>query len=99
MHRDLLGASLPHSVAGWAFALVAILAPMTTVSVAIERFVELFGGLDVRFRPLAGLAVPLGWLIWSFALLWWKFETATVLSVLLGLLAIVIAMRFLTRQR
>jgi hypothetical protein len=99
MHRELLGASLPGSAAGWGFAFFAVLGSVAVALTAIEQFFQLFADRDPRFRPLSGLALPVGWVVWSAALLCWKIDTATVLSALLGLFAIVAAMAILARIR
>ena len=98
MHSELLGASLPQTAAGWCFAFFAIIAALSVLLAAVEQFSRLFGGQGLGIKPLAGLALPCGGMVWSVALLYWKITPATVLCVLLGTLAITIAMVTLLRR-
>jgi hypothetical protein len=99
MHHDLFGASLPHSAAGWCFTFFAILGAIALFLLALEQFTDLFGGTKTFFRPLGGLALPITWIIWSAALIYWHLETTTVLSCLGGLFVIAVAMRLMARSR
>jgi hypothetical protein len=99
MHKELLGASLPNSTAGWCFVFLVVLVTLAGALTAIEQFFKLFAGRNPGFRPLGGLALPLGWVVWSVALLYWKAGTATGLSVLLGLLVIITALTILIRNQ
>lgn len=90
MHRDLLGASLPHSTAGWCFAFFAILGGLSVFLLAVEKFVELFNGKRLPIDPLGGLALPAGWIVWSAAMIYWKLNLTTALTALIGLLAMVV---------
>lgn len=97
MHRELLGASLPHSTAGWCFAFIAILGGLSVFLLAVEKFVELFSGKRLPIDPLGGLALPAGWIIWGAAMIYWKLDLTTALTVLVGL-AVIVAIRVIAAR-
>ncbi len=96
---EILGAQLPSTVAGWILLLIGILTALLTTVLAIEKFVELFGGDTGNLRRYGGgLALPAAWGCWSVFLLVADRSPAAVLSVLLGTLIITSAGQMLVRK-
>jgi hypothetical protein len=65
---------------------------------AVEEFLKLTERHERVFRPLGGLAVPIGWVAWGSALVWTYRSPASVLLFLLGLMAILIALQTLVQR-
>ncbi len=99
MHHELLGTPLPDTPLFWLAFLVSIAAALGTVVAAVERFLEMFS-LDAGLvRRYGGLTLPVAWAVWSALLLYWRFETGTVLVVLLGSLVLAAVVSTLLRRR
>lgn len=98
MHSELLGTPLPDTPILWLALFASILAALGAVLAAVEKFLEMFNISATVFRRYGGLLLPFTWAVWSILLLYWRFETATVLVVLLGTLAITVVATTLYRR-
>lgn len=98
MHPELLGTPLPDTPILWLALLVSIATALVAMLSVVERFLELFYVHTAILRRYGGLALPVSWAIWSILLLYWRFETLTVLVVLLGTLCIAIVTTALFRR-
>lgn len=88
LHSELLGTPLPDTPILWLVLLVSILTALGTLLAAVEKFLEMLKiGMTV-LRRYGGLLLPVSWAVWCMLLLYWRFETPTVLVVLLGTLSI-----------
>ncbi len=68
--------------------LASIIAALSTTLSAVDKSLEMLGVDTTVLRRYGGLLFPFSWAVWSILLLYWRFETATVLVVLLGTTAI-----------
>lgn len=98
MHSELLGNALPHSTLSWLGALIVVLGAYVTGLTAIDKGLELLGITRRPLKPLAGLAIPFGWTTWAFGLIYWNFDVATGMIVLLGTTTILITSVTLVRN-
>lgn len=88
MHSELLGTPLPDTPIYWLALLISITGGLVTMLHAVDEFLKVLKVNLTVLRPYGGLALPVSWVTWSFLLLYWRFETGTVLIVLLGTLVI-----------
>lgn len=98
MHTELFGTPLPHTVLGWAGTLAVVVGALQAVLAAAEKFLERAGLSFPKREPLGGLVLPVGWLAWSAALLYYKFDAITVLVVLVGSLSLLVVAAHLGRR-
>ena len=91
MNSELFGTPLPDTPILWLALLVSILGALATLLFWAERFFDVFQADTKILRRYGGLLAPMAWATWSILLLYWRFETSTVLIVLLGTLLITIA--------
>ena len=84
MHSELLGTPLPDNPILWLVLFVSIITSLGALLLAVEKFCEMFDADTTVLRRYGGLLLPVSWAGWSFLLLYWRFETITVLVVLLG---------------
>ena len=88
LHSELLGTPLPHTPILWLVLLVSIVTALGTLLAAVEKSLELLKVDTTVLRRYGGLQLPVSWAAWCVLLLYWRFETITVLVVLLGTLII-----------
>jgi hypothetical protein len=98
LHSELFGTPLPDNAIYWLGLLLSILTGLTAVLFAAEKFLEMFEADTALLRRYGGLLLPVSWAAWSVLLLYWRFETETVLVVLLGTLSISAAALTLYRR-
>jgi hypothetical protein len=88
LHSEFLGTPLPDNAIYWAGLLISMIGGLATLLFAVEKFLEMFKAGTAVFPRYGGMLLPVAWAAWSFLLLYWKWETETVLVVLLGTTAI-----------
>lgn len=98
MHSELLGTPLPDTPILWLALFVSILTALGAVLSAVEKFLDMFEVETTVLRRYGGLLIPVSWALWSILLLYWRFETLTVLIVLLGTFLITVVATTLYRR-
>jgi hypothetical protein len=98
LNSELFGTPLPDTPILWLALFLSILGALATVLFWAERFLEVFTPGTKILRRYGGLLLPVGWATWSVLLLYWRFETATVLVVLLGTFFITTVAAMLVRR-
>jgi hypothetical protein len=65
----ILGSNAPGSFLAWVAALFLIWGSLTGLVALVSTFAGLVTGREKIFSKLAGVVLPLGWLLWGAALL------------------------------